>query len=99
MNLILYAVPFFIVLIAVELLADRWRKVNSYRLSDAINSISTGVLSTTTGLLTKGVGLADLRLRPDHLALLRLSADSVWVWVFAFVLYDLLLLLAAPLGP
>jgi alkylglycerol monooxygenase len=89
MNLILYAVPFFFVLIAVELLADRWRKVNSYRLSDAINSISTGVLSTTTGLLTKGVGLVTYAFALDHLALLKLSADSVWVWVFAFVLYDL----------
>ena len=57
MNLILYAVPFFFVLIAVELLADRWRKVNTYRLSDSINSLSTGVLSTTSGLLTKGVGV------------------------------------------
>ncbi len=89
MNLILYAVPFFFVLIAVELLADRWRKVNSYRLSDAINSISTGVLSTTTGLLTKGVGLVTYAFALDHLALLQLSADSAWVWVFAFVLYDL----------
>lgn len=54
MNFILYAVPFFFVLIAVELLADCWRKVNYYRVADAINSSSTGVLSTTTGLLTKG---------------------------------------------
>ncbi|MDB6143422.1 MAG: hypothetical protein JWP80_2466 [Pseudomonas sp.] len=89
MNLILYAVPFFFVLIAVELLADRWRKVNSYRLSDAINSISTGVLSTTTGLLTKGVGLVTYAFALEHLALFQLSADSFWVWVFAFVLYDL----------
>lgn len=54
MNFILYAVPFFFVLIAVKLLADCWRKVNYYRGADAINSSSTGVLSTTTGLLTKG---------------------------------------------
>ncbi|MEB0077450.1 sterol desaturase family protein [Pseudomonas sp. CCI3.2] len=89
MNFILYAVPFFFVLIAVELLTDRWRKVNTYRLSDSINSLSTGVLSTTTGLLTKGVGLMTYAFALDHLALLRLSPDSVWVWVFAFVLYDL----------
>lgn len=50
MNFILYAVPFFFVLIAVELLADHWRKVSNYRVADAINSLSTGVLSTTTGL-------------------------------------------------
>jgi hypothetical protein len=30
------------VLIAVELLADRWRGQRNYRLADAINSLSTG---------------------------------------------------------
>jgi len=88
MNFILYAVPFFFVLIAVELVADRLRKVSTYNLSDAINSISTGVLSTTTGLLTKGVGLLTYAFALEHLSLLQLSPDSVWVWVFAFVLYD-----------
>jgi alkylglycerol monooxygenase len=88
MDFILYAVPFFLVLIALELVADRWRGVSNYRLADALNSISTGVLSTTTGLLTKGVGLLTYAFALDHLALLRLPADRVWVWVFAFVLYD-----------
>ncbi|MBX9406279.1 sterol desaturase family protein [Pseudomonas baetica] len=89
MDFILYAVPFFFVLIVVELIADRWRGVSHYRLADAVNSISTGVLSTTTGLLTKGVGLLTYAFALEHLALLRLPADSVWVWVFAFVLYDI----------
>ncbi|WP_085606043.1 MULTISPECIES: sterol desaturase family protein [unclassified Pseudomonas] len=88
MNFILYAVPFFFVLIAAELIADRWRGVSNYRLADAVNSISTGVLSTTTGLLTKGVGLVTYAFALEHLALVRLPANSVWVWVFAFVLYD-----------
>ncbi|WP_445180494.1 sterol desaturase family protein [Pseudomonas sp. McL0111] len=88
MDLILYAVPFFLLLIALELVADRWRGVSNYRLADAVNSISTGVLSTTTGLLTKGVGLLTYAFALEHLALFRLSANSVWVWVLAFVLYD-----------
>ncbi|AZV29682.1 hypothetical protein CT157_27825 [Pseudomonas syringae] len=88
MNFILYAVPFFFVLIAAELIADRWRGVSNYRLADAVNSISTGVLSTTTGLLTKGVGLVTYAFALEHLALVRLPVDSVWVWVFTFVLYD-----------
>jgi sterol desaturase/sphingolipid hydroxylase (fatty acid hydroxylase superfamily) len=88
MDLILYAVPFFFVLIALELLVDRWRGVSNYRVADAINSISTGVLSTTTGLLTKGVGLLSYAFALKHLALFELSADSVWTWVFAFVFYD-----------
>ena len=88
MNFILYAVPFFFVLIALELLADRWRGVSHYRLADAINSLSTGVLSTTTGLLTKGVGLVTYSFALQHLAVFELSADSPWTWVGAFVLYD-----------
>ena len=70
MKLILYAVPFFFVLIAVELLADRWRGMRTYRLADTISSLSAGVLSTTTGLLTKGVGLITYALALKYLALL-----------------------------
>lgn len=88
MNYILYAVPFFFLLIALELLADRWRGVSTYRLADAINSLSAGVLSTTSGLLTKVVGLLSYTLAWQQLALLELSAESAWVWGLAFVLYD-----------
>ena len=88
MDFVPYAVPFFIALIVVELLADRWRGERNYRVADAINSLSTGVLSTTTGLLTKGVGLVTYAFALKHLALTELPAHSVWTWVFAFVFYD-----------
>ncbi|WXL25529.1 sterol desaturase family protein [Ectopseudomonas mendocina] len=88
MDYILYAVPFFFVLIALELLADRWRGVSTYRFSDAINSLSTGVLSTTFGLITKVVGLITYTLAWQYLGLFELSADDLWVWLFAFVFYD-----------
>lgn len=88
MDFVPYAVPFFIALIVVELLADRWRGARNYRVADAINSLSTGVLSNTTGLLTKGVGLLTYAFALKHLALIQLSAQSAWTWVFAFVFYD-----------
>ncbi|MBV6751275.1 sterol desaturase family protein [Pseudomonas chlororaphis] len=88
MDFVPYAVPFFIALIVIELLADRWRGVSNYRMADAINSMSTGVLSTTTGLLTKGVGIFAYAFALEHLALFELSAQKPWVWVFAFVAYD-----------
>jgi len=88
MKLILYAVPFFFVLIAVELLVDRWRGMRTYRLADTISSLSAGVLATTTGLLTKGVGLITYALALKYLALLQLPDDSLWVWLFEFVFYD-----------
>lgn len=88
MNYILYAVPFFFALIALELLFDRLRGVSTYRFSDTINSLSAGVLSTTVGLLTKAVGLLTYTLAWQQLALFELTASSLWVWLFAFVLYD-----------
>ena len=88
MDLILLAVPFFFVLIAVELVADRVRGQRNFTLVDSINSLSTGVLSTSTGLLTKGVGLLTYALAWEHLALLRLPQGAGWVWMLAFVLYD-----------
>ena len=88
MDFVPYAVPFFIALIVVELLADRWRGARNYRVADAISSLSTGVLSTTTGLLTKGVGLLTYAFALKHLAVVDLPAHSIWTWVFAFVLYD-----------
>jgi sterol desaturase/sphingolipid hydroxylase (fatty acid hydroxylase superfamily) len=88
MDFVPYAVPFFIALIVVELLADRWRGQRNYRVADAINSLSTGVLSTTTGLLTKGVGVLTYAFALEHLALLELPARSPWTWLFAFVFYD-----------
>jgi sterol desaturase/sphingolipid hydroxylase (fatty acid hydroxylase superfamily) len=88
MNYVLYAVPFFFLLIALELLADRWRGIRTYRLADAINSLSAGVLSTTVGLLTKVVGLLTYTFAWQHWSMLELSAQNLWVWVFAFVFYD-----------
>ncbi|WP_271104484.1 sterol desaturase family protein [Pseudomonas tohonis] len=88
MNYVLYAVPFFFLLIGIELLADRWRGVRTYRTADAINSLSAGVLSTTSGLLTKAVGVLTYTYAWQHLALFELRADGPWVWLFAFVFYD-----------
>ena len=70
------------------LLVDRWRGVSNYRLADAINSLSAGVLSTTAGLLTRAVGLVIYTLAWQQLALFELSAEALWVWLLAFVFYD-----------
>lgn len=88
MDFILYAVPFFFVLIAVELLADRLRGMRNYRVADTVNSLSAGVLSTTFGLLTKGVGLVTYAVAVEHLAVFQLPAEAWWVWLLAFVAYD-----------
>ncbi|AYC34770.1 sterol desaturase family protein [Pseudomonas cavernae] len=88
MNYILFAVPFFFLLIGLELLADRWRGISTYRLADAINSLSAGVLSTTSGLLTKALGLLTYSFAWQQWGQFELAADNLWVWLLAFVFYD-----------
>jgi alkylglycerol monooxygenase len=88
MNYVLYALPVFLGLIALELLVDHLRGVRTYRLADTINSLSAGVLSTSFGLLTKVVGVLTYTFAWQHLALLELSSSALWVWLLAFLLYD-----------
>ncbi|MGY0593736.1 MAG: sterol desaturase family protein, partial [Paraglaciecola chathamensis] len=51
MSYIIYAIPFFFLLIALELLAEYVRKTDYYRTNDAINSLTAGVLSRMFGIL------------------------------------------------
>src|SRR5690606_4975300 len=88
MNLILLAVPFFFLLIAAELLADRLRGVSTYRLADSLNSLSAGVLSQATGLLTKAIAVIGYAFAYEYLHLIELP-NELWVGVLAFVFYDL----------
>lgn len=88
MNYVLYAIPFFFLLIALELVVDHWRGVRTYRLADAINSISAGLLSQALGLLTKALGILVYAVAFEQLALFRLDANELWVWLLAFVFYD-----------
>lgn len=88
MNYILFAVPVFFALIGLELLADRWRGVRTYGFSDALNSLSAGVLSTSVGLLTGAVGLLSYSLAWEHLALFEFDPEQLWVWLFALLFYD-----------
>ncbi len=88
MNYVLYAIPFFFLLIALELVVDHWRGVRTYRLADAINSLSAGVLSQALGLLTKTLGILVYAVAFEQLALFRLDANELWVWLLAFVFYD-----------
>ena len=50
--------PVFFVLIVVELFVERRRGVSYYRVNDAINSISTGLLMQLSMLFAKGLLVA-----------------------------------------
>ena len=88
MNLILYAIPVFLILLIVEILVDYRRKTGYYRLNDAIASLSTGLLSQTMGFATRFVGFLAYATLWTILPHAELSMTPL-LWVVAFVLYDL----------
>ena len=95
MSLIALAVPFFLLALLMELAVDRWRGTGYYRSNDAINSLSAGILSETTGYFTKIVQYTIWGLVLSNLALFEMqrgwfdaSASGIALWILAAVLWD-----------
>lgn len=95
MNLIALAVPFFLLALLLELAIDRWRGTGYYRSNDAINSLSAGILSETTGYFTKILQYTIWSLVLSNFALFDIqrswfngSASGIALWILAAVLWD-----------
>lgn len=88
MNLVMYAIPFFILLMGIEFLYGHWRGRNTYRLADTINSLSLGTLSRLVGLVKLGLAGVVFELVRGRLGLESFATDAWWVWILAFVGYD-----------
>jgi len=88
MDLILYAVPGFFLLIVVELIYDHKKGTNYYRVNDALTSLATGTINQMVSVIQKLIPLTLYVLLFDAVALMQWP-QSPWVWVLAFVLYDL----------
>ena len=95
MDLIALAVPFFLLAIIIELLVN-WRKQTGfYRSNDAINSISAGMLDTTTGYFTKflpllawGFVLENFAVVDMPLAWFDASPRGIALWIVAAISWD-----------
>ena len=89
MNFILAAIPFFFLLIAIELVTDKIRGTGYYRFNDAINSLQLGILSRASGILKALIPLSIYVFCYEQFRFLTLDDSSYVVAVSAFVLYDL----------
>ncbi|MBC7501364.1 MAG: sterol desaturase family protein [Herminiimonas sp.] len=87
-KVIMLATPVFFLLIFLELAIGLVRKRNTYRLSDSINSISLGVMSQVAGVFLRVVRIGIYAWLLQHVALFKLPADSIVVWVTGLLLYD-----------
>lgn len=87
-KVIILATPVFFVLIALELIVGLLRQHNSYRLNDAINSLSLGILSQVSGVFMQLLRIGIYAWLVEHIALFNLSLTSAWVWISGLLLYD-----------
>ncbi len=81
--------PAYFALIGVELWISRRRRLGHYRVDDAINDISTGLLMQLTLLLSRGIVVAGFLAIHEHLRIADLSAGEPAVWLTCFVGVDL----------
>lgn len=88
MDIILYAVPGFFLLIAIELIAEKVRGTSYYRVNDAVTSLTTGVLSELMKVVLLLIPFTIYVVVFENFAFFTLP-DTALVWVIAFVLYDL----------
>jgi alkylglycerol monooxygenase len=88
MDLVVYAVPFFVLAILVELVYGWVKQNNTYRLNDSVSSLSLGVLSQAQRFVTLGVGGYIYYLLTEYFSLPLMDASHWFTWVLAVVLYD-----------
>ena len=88
MDLVPYAIPFFLLAIAIELAWDAYAKTGYYRTNDAINSLSLGVLSTTSKLVLIDIAGRVYAWVQQDLVIAEWPLDGWLSLVVAFVAYD-----------
>lgn len=88
MNLVVYAVPFFILAMLLELFYGWRKRRNTYRLNDSVGSLFLGTLSEAQRFITLGVGGYVYYLVTQYFSLPLMDSSHWWTWVLAMVLYD-----------
>lgn len=88
MDIILLAVPAFFILIGIELAWNYFKGTDYYRLNDAINSLSMGMLSRVSKGLYALIPFSIYTAFYQDFALFTWE-DNLWTFALAFVLYDL----------
>ena len=87
--IITFAIPLFFGLILIEFFYGVLTKQNNYRINDAITSMSLGLISRFVPILGLGFQYVVYKAVAEQYNLKLLNSEEIWVWVTAFILYDL----------
>lgn len=89
MQIILWAIPFFAILIITEIIVDHIRKTKFYRINDSIVSLYAGILSRVNGIFRQIIPFVIYIWVEANFSLFDFS-DSLILWVAVFIGYDFL---------
>jgi sterol desaturase/sphingolipid hydroxylase (fatty acid hydroxylase superfamily) len=87
-QVIVLAMPVFLLAIALEFAIGWARGRNTYRLNDALGSLGLGVMSQVADAFGTLFKVAMYTWVSQHVALFELSASSLRVWIVALIGYD-----------
>lgn len=88
-KIILFAIPFFFLLIGIEMLWGYLKKRKLYRLNDGITNLNIGIGQQTINLLFKGLVLTAFVFVQKRFGFLEIPL-TWWSFLIAFVLFDFL---------
>ena len=86
-NALLYAIPFFMILLIVEIAYGHFVKNQKHKVLDSVSSISSGLTNIVKDSLQIGVIIVTYPFLVDYLALIKIEATWL-VWLLAFLAID-----------
>lgn len=87
-NPVVLAIPFYFILIGIELLAEQFQRSKEYRLNDALTNISCGIGQQTVGVFLKIFTIGIFEWIRYNFAIAQIPVN--WMsFVVLFILYDM----------
>jgi sterol desaturase/sphingolipid hydroxylase (fatty acid hydroxylase superfamily) len=86
-NLILYAIPFFIITLIIEIIVDVREKTNAYETKDAITSLAMGLGNVFLGIASKALVFTIFIYLYDHFRFFTIPF-AWWAWVLILFVDD-----------
>lgn len=84
---LLYAIPMFVILIIIEMIAAKMKGIQVNHSADMISSLSSGITNTTRDGLKLGIAIISYAWLVDHITVYKL--EPVWLAVIiAFIVED-----------
>ncbi len=86
-EILLIAIPSFLVLVLLELAYGAWKKKQTYSLMDTLSSLSSGMTNILKDVFGIGLIIISYPLLKNALAIVELN-ESIWLYFIAFICVD-----------